>query len=132
MSKMNIIRSAELPYLPAGHEDPKSPGVLIRKLFQKKDLIQGRVPMINWALLPVGKCFRAHYHEDMQEIFVLIKGKAKITVDREEAEMNKGDAVVIPVGSVHTLENSGTEDVEYIVVGITQERGGKTVIVEKR
>jgi mannose-6-phosphate isomerase-like protein (cupin superfamily) len=85
--------------------------------------------MVNWALLPTGKAFRAHYHQDMQEVFILLKGNAKMTVDKEQAEITKGDAVVVPIGSAHKMENIGTEDVEYVVFGITEGRGGKTMLV---
>ena len=85
--------------------------------------------MINWAFLPVGKSFRGHYHEDMQEIFILIKGEAQIFVNNEQAELCEGDTVVVPVGSVHRMENIGKNDIEYIVIGVAKGTRGRTIIV---
>ena len=126
---MKIVRSSDVEIIPASHEDLDSPGVLKKVILQKADLIDGRIQMINWAFLPVGRCFRAHYHEDMQETFILIKGKARILVDNEQAELCEGDAVVVPIGSVHSMKNVGKKDVEYIVVGVAKETRGKTIII---
>ncbi|MDY6838240.1 MAG: cupin domain-containing protein [Thermodesulfobacteriota bacterium] len=126
---MKVIRSTALQYIPASHEDPISPGVLKKVLLRKEDLIEGRVQMINWALLPVGKAFRSHYHQDMEEVFIVIHGNAKITVGKEQAKIGPGDVVVIPVGTVHKMENTGKENLEYLVMGVSLGQKGKTVTV---
>ncbi|MFH1675059.1 MAG: cupin domain-containing protein [Pseudomonadota bacterium] len=126
---MKIIRSGQLKFIPASHEDPKLPGVLKKVLLRKDDLVDGKIRMINWALLPAGESFRAHYHEDMEEVFIILKGMAMIRIDKEEAVLEKEDVVVVPVGKIHEMKNIGEEDVEYIVVGVSQEKGGKTVVV---
>ena len=126
---MKIVRSADIEIIPASHEKPESPGVLKKVILQMADFIDGRIKMINWAFLPTGKSFQAHYHEDMQEIFILIKGAARILVDNEQAEIYEGDAIVVPVGSVHSMENVGKNDVEYIVVGVSKGTGGRTIVV---
>jgi mannose-6-phosphate isomerase-like protein (cupin superfamily) len=128
---MHIIRGNDIAYIPASHERPDEPGVLKKVLVQAGDLIEGRVAMVNWALLPAGKSFQAHYHEDMQEIFILVQGRALINIRDESAELNTGDAVFVPVAAVHTMHNLHTEDAAYIAIGITLGRGGKTIVVER-
>ena len=51
---MRTIRSADLPFVPAGHEDPQDPGVWKKVLLEKADLRAGHVQMVNWARLPAG------------------------------------------------------------------------------
>jgi mannose-6-phosphate isomerase-like protein (cupin superfamily) len=85
--------------------------------------------MVNWAKLQVGKSFRPHYHEDMEEIFIILKGKARIQIQEEEAELEKEEMVVVPMGKVHEMKNIGDQEVEYIVIGISQGKGGKTIAV---
>lgn len=128
---MRIIDSKDLPFVPAGHEDPRSPNVWKKVLLQKADLRPGTVQMVNWARLPVGKCFALHYHEDMQEIFVIVQGEARITVGKETALLRRGDAVLIDSREVHEMRNEGNEDVEYLAIGITAGTGGRTVVVER-
>lgn len=126
---MRVIRGQDLKYVPASHESPTAPGVLKKVLFKAEDLIPGPVQMVNWALLPKGSSFRAHFHEDMQEIFVIIKGIARITVGDLSASLHSGDAVLVPPLAVHTMHNEGESDVEYLVVGISQGKDGKTKVV---
>jgi mannose-6-phosphate isomerase-like protein (cupin superfamily) len=126
---MRIIRFDSLPFVPAGHENPLSPGVLRKALLEKADLQPGRVQMVNWASMGVGKQFARHYHEDMQEIFVIVQGEAEITVETETATLRRGDAVLIDAREVHQMRNTCDESVEYFAIGITGEAGGKTVVL---
>jgi len=126
---MKIIRFEKLNFIPASHENSKSPGVVKKILLEKNDLIKGRIQMINWAKLPVNKSFQAHYHQDMEEVFIILNGKTLIKIDNEEEELRKGDAVVVPIGKTHTMKNISDEDVDYIALGISTGDNGKTVVV---
>jgi mannose-6-phosphate isomerase-like protein (cupin superfamily) len=126
---MKLVRGADLSFIPASHEDPKNPGVLKKVLLERKDLVSGHVQMVNWASLPAGKSFASHYHEDMDEIFIVVSGTVRMKVQSEVFELQKGDAVVVEMGEVHTMKNVTNRDVEYIVVGITRDTGGKTINV---
>lgn len=128
---MEIKYAKDLTFLPASHEDMSNPGVFKKVLLVKDEITKGRIQMINWALLPKDKSFRAHYHEDMDEIFILVSGKVMMRVDKEEEKMNKGDFVLVPMNSIHKMTNISEADVEYIVIGVTRELGGKTVVTEK-
>jgi mannose-6-phosphate isomerase-like protein (cupin superfamily) len=127
---MKIVRSTELKFVPASHEDPKSPGVFKKILLRGDDFVGGKIETVNIALLPTGQAFTPHYHTDMQEVFIITRGNAKITVDAEEATLGEGDTVVVPVGSVHRMENIGTEDVEFVVIAVSKGTDGRTVVVQ--
>ena len=86
--------------------------------------------MINWARLPAGSSFRAHYHEDMEETFVILAGVAQMKVGPDQYELGRGDTLVVSPGEIHTMEARGSEDVEYIVVGISLGKQGRTIVVE--
>jgi mannose-6-phosphate isomerase-like protein (cupin superfamily) len=128
---MRIIPFASRSFVPAGHENPLSPGVLKKVLLEKADLQPGRIQMVNWASLGAGKHFARHYHEDMQEIFIIVQGEAEITVGDKTATLRRGDAVVIDAREVHLMRNSAAESVEYLAIGVTSEAGGKTVVLEE-
>jgi mannose-6-phosphate isomerase-like protein (cupin superfamily) len=130
-TRMRIIQSASRSFVPAGHENPLAPGVLKKVMLEKADLQPGRVQMVNWARLDAGKAFARHYHEDMQEIFVIVQGEAEITAGAQTATLRRGDAVVIDPREIHQMRNAGGEPVEYLAIGITSKAGGKTVVVDK-
>ena len=71
---MNFILSTASDFVPASHEDPKNPGVLKRVIATQHEFQAGQVQMLNWAQLPVGSSFQPHFHEGMQEVFVLLRG----------------------------------------------------------
>jgi mannose-6-phosphate isomerase-like protein (cupin superfamily) len=126
---MKIFRLRDLDWIPASHEIPESPSVWKKVLLKKADLLEGRVQMLNWCRIEPGKAFRAHYHEDMEEVFLILKGQASILANGEEAVLREGEAVVIPPGEVHEIKNVGAKDLEYLALGISQGKGGKTVVV---
>ena len=126
---MKIFRLKDLKWISASHEHPHSPSVWKKVLLKKGDLLEGRVQMMNWCRMEPGKASRAHYHEDMEEIFIILRGQAKMIVHGEEAEMGQGEAVVIPPREVHEMKNIGGQDLEYLAVGISQGKGGQTVVV---
>lgn len=128
---MKLIPFAASSFIPAGHENPLAPGVLKKVLAAKADLQPGRIQMVNWASMGVGKRFARHYHEDMQEIFVIICGQAEIAVETQTVTLNRGDTVVIDAREVHQMQNLGSEEVEYLAIGITGQTGGKTVVLEE-
>lgn len=126
---MIIKRGKQQPFIAASHEDPINPGSLKKVLYTINDFPQGgKIQMINWAKIDPGKSFRDHYHEDMDEVFIIIKGSAKIFMDGTEETVQEGDAIRIPAGSRHKMKNIGNTVVEYLVVGVSQGKNGKTVL----
>ena len=125
---MKTVRLKDLPLKPAGHEDPNSPGVLVKILFRREEIAPGNLQMVNFAKMPVGASFRPHYHEDLDEIFILLRGKATVRIEEDEAEIQREEMVFLPKGRVHEMSNIGREDVDYIVIGISYGQGGKTIV----
>ena len=139
---MNFISSTASGFVPASHEDPANPGVLKRVIAAKADFMAGQVQMLNWAQLPVGASFQPHYHEDMQEVFVLLCGTVTMMIsDRSDSatpslqatmkqvKMKRGDSVIINPDEIHEMLNIGEDVAEFIVFGISSQKGGKTVVI---
>ncbi|MCA9057790.1 MAG: cupin domain-containing protein [Planctomycetaceae bacterium] len=127
---MQYISSAASPFVPASHEDPRNPGVLKRVIATATQLQYGQVQMLNWASLPAGRSFQPHYHEDMQEVFVLLTGQVQMTVNGQCVEMNAGDTVIVEPREVHVMTNSGDAPAEYLVFGISSGQGGRTINID--
>lgn len=84
--------------------------------------------MLNWARLPVGSSFRPHYHEDMQEIFVLISGTVRMLGPAQSLDMSAGDTVIVDPQEIHQMTNIGDQPADYIVFGISSQQGGRTIL----
>ena len=127
---MKFVRHSELPQLPASHESAANPGVWKKVLLTNNDIQSGQLQMLNWATLPARSSFQWHYHEDMQEVFLIIRGQVRMTVAGQTIEMQSGDCVVVDIREVHSMTNLIEETAEYIVFGISQGKGGQTVVVD--
>jgi mannose-6-phosphate isomerase-like protein (cupin superfamily) len=82
----------------------------------------------NWSffdhyLIPVGSTIGRHYHEGVDEVYFVIKGKGKVHVNDEVADIAYGDAVPVIAGEIHSFESSADEPLEMVVYGIALEKG---------
>lgn len=127
---MKIVKFKDLDFIPASHEDPKDPGALKKVLLKRDDIPAGRIQMINWAKIPKGKSFAPHFHEKMIEVFIIMSGKVKVKIDKEEQILEKGDMVIAKEGQTHTMTNLSDEDVDYFAMGVITSEGGKTVNIK--
>jgi mannose-6-phosphate isomerase-like protein (cupin superfamily) len=67
-------------------------------------------------VLPAGKSVSRHYHLDTEEVYYILRGKGRMTVGGEVRAVAAGDAIFIPRGSAHTLENTGQTPMTLLLV----------------
>jgi mannose-6-phosphate isomerase len=56
------------------------------------------------------------YHFKRSEVYVIVKGKALITLDDVDTEYNVGDTIIVPVLVKHQVKNIGDGDLIFIEV----------------
>lgn len=126
---MKFVKFEDIHYQAASHEDPKNPGVLKKIMLTANELIAGQVQMLNWALLEPQKSFNLHYHQDMDEVFIITQGTAEMTVNNNTVTMNPGDCILVEANEQHSMKNTTNTPVQYIVFGISRNQNGKTINV---
>jgi mannose-6-phosphate isomerase-like protein (cupin superfamily) len=67
-------------------------------------------------ILPAGAAVGRHHHLETEEIYYILCGAGRMTVGDETREVEAGDAVFIPRGQAHTLENTGQEPMTILLV----------------
>jgi mannose-6-phosphate isomerase-like protein (cupin superfamily) len=82
----------------------------------------------NWAfvdhlLIPPGSSVGRHFHSGVDEVYFVIKGKGKVRVNDEFADIAYGDAVPIRAGEIHSLESTAADPLEMVVYGVALEKG---------
>ena len=65
--------------------------------------------------LAPGKVLEAHV-DPYEEIYYVLQGEGLMMVGDEKQKVRSGDAIWIPYGAVHSLENDGERDCVILVV----------------
>ena len=66
------------------------------------------------ATLEPGQVTERHYHGQSEEIYLITKGSGELEIDEESVRVRPGDAILIPPGAWHTLENNGTSELTIL------------------
>ncbi len=65
--------------------------------------------------------------DDEDEFFIVISGKAKVFIDGDFFEIEKGDQVFIPKGTSHYVENTYNEDFHFYALWWNSESIGNHI-----
>lgn len=69
---------------------------------------------ITWVDVPPGAEQRAHSHEESEQVYVVVRGRGRMTVAGDEEPVGEGDLVFIPPATDHGIVNDGDEDLVYV------------------
>jgi mannose-6-phosphate isomerase-like protein (cupin superfamily) len=79
-----------------------------------RELHHTQVQSLAEATLEVEQATERHYHRVTEEIYFVLKGQGRMEVDGDVAHVRPGDAVLIPAGAWHQLENNGTSELRIL------------------
>ena len=79
-----------------------------------RELHHTSVQSLAEATLEPSQATERHYHRATEEIYFVIKGSGTMEVDGDARTIRPGDAVLIPAGSWHQLENDGSSELRIL------------------
>ena len=82
----------------------------------------------NWSyvdhlVLPPGASEGMHRHTGVEEVYYVINGDGEASVGSETTPIHKGDAVPLQLSDPHAFRNTGTTDLEFMILGIAAQKG---------
>ena len=84
---------------------------------------------VDHLLLPPGASAGPHLHREVAEVYYVMKGSGTITVAGgggrgaapDSAAVKEGDAIPIQLSEIHSVENTGSEPLEFLIVGVSRD-----------
>lgn len=94
-------------------EHPRFPGIYVRKLLTSVD---NPLANVSEVLVPPGGVIGFHGHPKEVETVYVLAGESLLKFGDKEFPFRNGNVVAIPVGTEHTLRNTGDEDVHLLTI----------------
>ena len=66
------------------------------------------------ARLPPGKQTTPHFHPATEEIYYILEGRGRMQIGDEVRLVGPGDAIAIPPGAIHTIENPSQQTLKFL------------------
>ena len=88
-------------------------GSTIRELLAHRNSAIRKQSLAEARLAP-GRATTPHHHKVTEEIYYILSGSARMTLAGESRLVVPGDAIAIPPGLVHTIENTGGEELVFL------------------
>jgi mannose-6-phosphate isomerase-like protein (cupin superfamily) len=90
---------------------------------------------VDQLLLPPGTSTGASLHREVSEFYYVMSGQGAATVNGpmerpETAPIRAGDAIPILISDIHAFENTGTEPLELMIVGVSRDSDKRVDVVE--
>ncbi len=89
--------------------------VTVRHYFKPEE-IKAPTRLCAELLLPPGSSIGLHDHVDEEEIYIIQKGRGRMTDSGKDFDVTAGDAILTGQGASHSIKNTGTEDLVVTAV----------------
>lgn len=98
--------------------------ILFRRCFNK-DTFLTNWEFIDHCILPAGTSIGYHRHNMIEEVYFLVSGSGRVTVNDTTWNVKAGDAIPCTSGDAHGLYNNSGGEIELIVFSAAKEKGAR-------
>ena len=94
---------------------------MIKKVEDKADLHGLGLRIIGvWDTKLVEGAFIApHSHQDVEEVYYILEGAGKISIDNKRRKVKKGDLVYVPPKTIHTILHTGQKPLRLVTISVS-------------
>ena len=73
---------------------------------------------LDHAILSAGGSVGYHYHDALEECFVVLRGRGLMTIDDETFEVSPGSVTWQGIGQAHGIFNPGPDALDFLRVAV--------------
>lgn len=103
------------PHSRSWHEPPGHERGYSKYLVSAEDGLSSRLDF-RLSRYPIGGRVDPHTHEVAEQLYFFIEGTGTVRCDDEAYTVGPEHTVFVPPGAVHSLENTGSTDLVFVVV----------------
>lgn len=104
---------------PVAHMDGGKGSVEYRRALGPS-VFAGPWAYVDHVVIPPQASIGRHLHKSVAEFYYVMSGEGSAAVASETAPVRTGDAVPVQLNEPHSIENTGSEPLELMVVGISR------------
>lgn len=97
--------------------EPMRHGALKRVLIRHEE-VSTHLMFLNEVYVSPGESVASHMHADMEEVFYFLDGEGMMQIEGEVQPVMRGDRVIVPMKTVHVIENTGDSEMRFICFGV--------------
>ena len=71
---------------------------------------------VAYAILEKDQVSTPHRLKESTEVYIIIEGIGKVVLDKEERTVKKGDIILIPPGTIQSIQNIGPEPLSFLCI----------------
>src|SRR6185369_9490881 len=87
---------------------------------------------VDHLVLPPGASSGPHLHREVAEFYYVMNGEGVVTVAAESAPIHSGDAIPIQLADVHSFENTSSQPLEFLIVGVSRDNNRRVDSVDSQ
>ena len=76
------------------------------------------VDFFDRVVVPAGSTIGVHRHGENEEMYVVLKGRATMTIEGEPVTVEAGDMILNPTFGEHGLVNDSDADIDILVIQV--------------
>jgi len=109
---------------PAAHAHGGKGEILFRRMWDGESF-KTNWEFVDHCVLPPGTSIGYHQHNMIEEVYYLVSGGGRMTVNDTTWDVRAGDAIPCTLHDSHGLFNPGREDIELIVFSCGVKKGAR-------
>jgi mannose-6-phosphate isomerase-like protein (cupin superfamily) len=84
---------------------------------------------VDHLLIPPGSSTGPTVKQDMSEVYYVMSGNGAVTIGSETASIHTGDVVPVRLNETQSLVNSGSEPLEFMIIGVAKDSAAKDALM---